>query len=321
MQTDNYAAEYGRSGGAIVNTTTRSGTNTFHGGVYDYFRNTVLNAFGPFHGTGVKPTLVQNQLGGTFGGTILKDKLFFFVDYEGLRSVSHSLTTATLPTAAELTGLFTVDGTSGGTPIKNPYTGVVYANGQVPLNDPNVDPVALTTFKLLPTPNIPGAGLTAANYQYLPAAPRVDDKGDARVNCVRNDSQNGFFRYSQRAVTYFQPPPFPGAAGGNSNGTLYARTRQLAAGFNWTLTPSSISNCVSEKPGPKAVNSRFSLARQIFWPVFRMFHRIPPTRAVSMRKLSPASHSSENRVRTRSTTILPRPILRSITPGFEAITA
>jgi hypothetical protein len=242
VQTDNYSAEYGRAGGAIVNATTRSGTNAFHGGAYDYFRNTVLNAFGPFYGTGVKPTLVQNQFGATFGGPVLKDRLFFFTDYEGLRAVAHSLTTATLPTAAELSGLFTVDGTAGGMPIpiKNPYTGAVYTNGQVPLNDPNIDPVALAAFKLLPTPNIPGAGLTAANFQYLPAAPTTDDKGDGRVDFVRNDRQNGFFRYSQRAVTYFQPPPYPGAAGGNSNGTLYARTRQIVAGYNWTLSSNSI---------------------------------------------------------------------------------
>ncbi|WP_245536464.1 TonB-dependent receptor [Terriglobus saanensis] len=242
VQTDNYSAEYGRAGGAIVNANTRSGGNAFHGGVYEYFRNTVLNAFGPFYGTGIKPTLVQNQFGGTFGGAVRRDKLFFFVDYEGLRSVSHSLTTATLPTAAELSGLFTTDGTTGGTaiPIKNPYTGAVYTNGQVPLNDPNINPVALAAFKLLPQPNIPGAALTAANYQYLPAAPTTDNKGDGRVDFIRNERQNGFARYSQRAVTYFQPPPFPGAAGGNANGTLYARTRQIAAGFNLTLTPSSI---------------------------------------------------------------------------------
>ncbi len=190
----------------------------------------------------MKPTLVQNQFGGTFGGPIRKDRLFFFVDYEGLRAISHSLTTATLPTPAEQSGLFTVDGTATGTPIpiKNPYTGTVYKNGQVPLSDPNVNPLAVQVLKLLPAPNIPGAGLTAANFQYLPAAPTIDDKGDARVDYVRNQSQNGFFRYSQRAVTYFQPPPFPGSVGGNSNGTLYARTRQLVAGYNWTLTPSSI---------------------------------------------------------------------------------
>ena len=242
VQTDNYSAEYGRAGGAIINASTRSGGNAFHGVVYDYFRNTVLNAFGPFYGTGVKPTLVQNQFGGTLGGRVLKDRLFFFVDYEGLRAISHSLTTATLPTPAELTGLFTTSGAAGGTPIpiKNPYTGVIYANGQVPLSDANIDPVALTAFKQLPLPNITGAALTAANYQYLPAAPTSDDKGDGRVDYVRNERQNGFFRYSQRAVSYVQPPPFPGTAGGNSNGTLYARTRQVAAGYNWTLTPNSI---------------------------------------------------------------------------------
>ena len=242
VQTDNYSAEYGRAGGAIINATTRSGTNAFHGVVYDYLRNTDLNAFGPFYGTGVKPTLVQNQFGGTVGGPAYKDKLFFFLDYEGLRSVSHLLTTATLPTQAELGGLFTTNGLVGGTPVpvKNPYTGTIYTNGQVPLTDPNIDPVALATFKLLPTPNIPGAALTAANFQYLPASTTTDDKGDARADFILSPKQNGFFRYSQRAVQFFQPPSFPGAAGGNNNGTLYARTRQLAAGYNWILSANSI---------------------------------------------------------------------------------
>jgi hypothetical protein len=80
VQTDNYSAEYGRAGGAIINATIRSGTNNFHGVVYDYLRNTDLNAYGPFIGSGVKPTLVQNQFGGTLGGPIKKDKLFFFAD-------------------------------------------------------------------------------------------------------------------------------------------------------------------------------------------------------------------------------------------------
>jgi hypothetical protein len=242
VQTDNYSAEYGRAGGAIINATTRSGTNQFHGGVYDYLRNTVLNAFGPFYGTGVKPTLVQNQFGGTFGGPVLKGKLFFFIDYEGLRSVSHSLLTANLPTQAELGGLFTTDGTAGGTPvpIRNPYTGALYANGQVPLSDPNIDPLALTTFKLLPAPNIPGAAITANNFQFLPAFTDFENKGDGRTDFVINPRQNGFFRYSQRGAQTFQPGNIPGLAGGNSAGTLYARTRQLAAGYNWVLSPSSI---------------------------------------------------------------------------------
>jgi hypothetical protein len=242
VETDNYSAEYGRAGGAIINATTHSGTNAFHGVAYDYLRNTVLNAFGPFYGTGVKPTLVQNQFGGAFGGPVLKNRVFFFTDYEGFRSIAHILTTANLPTQAEHAGLFTKDGTSSGTPIpiRNPYTGMVYANGQVPLSDPNIDPLALTTMKLLPLPNIPGAALTANNFQYLPASTDVENKGDARVDFVLTPTQNGFFRYSQRAAETFQPPNYPGLAGGNSSGTLFARTRQLAAGYNWFVSPNSI---------------------------------------------------------------------------------
>jgi hypothetical protein len=242
VETDNYSAEYGRAGGAIINATTKSGSNTFHGGAYDYLRNTVLNAYGPFIGTGVKPTLVQNQFGGTLGGRIIKDKLFFFADYEGLRSVAHTLTQAVLPTPAELTGLFTADGTATGTPVpvKNPYTGVVYANGQVPLTDPNIDPVALAVFKVLPAPNIPGVSPTANNFQYLPASTDFDDKGDGRLDYIRSERQSFFFRYSQRAVQFYQPPSYPGPSGGNNNGLLYARTRQLAAGWNWTVSSNSI---------------------------------------------------------------------------------
>ena len=247
VQTDNFSAEFGRAGGAIVNATTKSGTSQFHGGAYDYLRNTVLNAFGPFLGLGTKPTLVQNQFGGTFGGPIpgihfLKDRAFFFMDYEGLRAYAHVLTQAILPTTTQATGLFTSDGTANGTPIglQNPYTGTQYANGQVPLSDPNVNPLAIKVLSLLPRPNIPGAAQTANNYQYMAPNTTLDDKGDGRLDFNVNPRQNGFFRYSQRGASFFIAPPFPGLAGGNSNGTLYARTRQLAFGYNWSPSTNSI---------------------------------------------------------------------------------
>jgi hypothetical protein len=73
---------------------------------------------------------------------------------------------------------------------------VVYVNGQVPLSAPNIDPLALTAMNLLPLPNIPGAAITANNFQYLPATTDFENKGDARVDFVLTTTQNGFFRYS-----------------------------------------------------------------------------------------------------------------------------
>lgn len=247
VQTDNFSAEFGRAGGAIINATIKSGGSNFHGSAYDYLRNTALNAYGPFLGLGVKPTLVQNQYGATLGGPIpglklLKDRLFFFMDYEAVRSFAHVLTQASLPTAAERTGLFTADGTTTGiaVPIKNPYTGVVYNNGQVPLNDPNINPLAVYVLTQLPTNNIPGAAITGNTFQYMGRNTTLDDRGDGRVDFIVNAKQNGFFRYSQRAVSYFIEPPIPGLVGGNSNGLLYSHTHQLAFGYNWSPTPSSI---------------------------------------------------------------------------------
>ncbi|QHN05380.1 hypothetical protein FTO74_06700 [Granulicella sp. WH15] len=245
VQTDNYSAEYGRAGGAIINATTKSGTNAFHGGAYDYLRNTVLNAYGPFIGLGVKPTLVQNQFGGTIGGRIIRDRIFFFADYEGLRADSKTLTQAELPTAAEHAGTFTVDGTANNTgtnviPVKNPYTGAVYTNGQVPLTDPNINPLSVLILKELPLPNIPGAALTANNYQYMGPNTTNDNKGDGRLDFFLSPRQTGFARYSQRAVTYFTAPPIPGLAGGNSNGYLSAHTRQIALGYNFSPSPTSV---------------------------------------------------------------------------------
>ena len=106
-----FDAEYGRNSGAVVNVITKSGTNQWHGNLYEYFRNTVLNAQGYFNT--VKPQENQNQFGGTFGGPIVKDRTFFFVSYEG-RRVRQGISgqTVAVPTPQERGGIF-----AGGFPV------------------------------------------------------------------------------------------------------------------------------------------------------------------------------------------------------------
>ncbi len=108
-----FDAEYGRNSGAVVNVITKSGTNQWHGNIYEYFRNTVLNAQGFFNT--VKPQENQNQFGGTFGGPIKKDRTFFFTSYEGRRvRQGQSGETVLVPTPQERTGDFTAQAPFGG---------------------------------------------------------------------------------------------------------------------------------------------------------------------------------------------------------------
>ena len=120
VQTNTYSAEFGRSGGAVINASYRSGTNQFHGSAWEFHRNKVLNAVGFFKTIGgVKPPLIRNQFGGVFGGPIIKDRTFFFGDYEGFRQIQKNLVYQNLPTLAQRAGILTVD-------VRNPLTGVVF---------------------------------------------------------------------------------------------------------------------------------------------------------------------------------------------------
>src|SRR5215471_276364 len=126
VETSNYSAEYGRAAGAVINATTRSGTNSYHGSAWEYLRNTDLNAVGFFKPVGnVKPVYIQNQFGASFGGPVKKDRLFYFVDYEGLRRIQRSLQFASIPTDDQKAGHL-------GTPIRNPLTGDSFPDGNLP---------------------------------------------------------------------------------------------------------------------------------------------------------------------------------------------
>ena len=105
VQTNDYSAEFGRGNGAILNAVIKSGTNAFHGDVFEYFRNDALDA-APFFIVTQKPAYKQNQFGATLGGPIIKDKTFFFVDYEGFRLRQGVPQTATIPDQSMVNGDF-----------------------------------------------------------------------------------------------------------------------------------------------------------------------------------------------------------------------
>jgi len=259
VETDNYSAEYGRSAGAVINVSIRSGTNQFHGKAYDYLRNTVLNAIGPFTppsnpltGKPQKPILIRNQFGGTFGGPIWKDHTFFFGDYEGVRQVQHNPTSATLPTAnqngtsalAKANGGYTfLSGPTGetGLPVQliNPLTGQHYDNGIVPFNDPTISSFAKGVLAALPSANLP-SGAFNNNFVSLPPDILTDNKFDVRVDQTFSSKTTAFVRYSQHHGTIVSANNIQGPAGGSSNGTVNIFNQQIAGGLTRVFNQNSI---------------------------------------------------------------------------------
>src|SRR5437899_5410113 len=133
--TNTFDAEYGRNSGAVVNVVTKSGSNDFHGSVYEFFRNDVLNAHGYTFQPTPKPPFKQNQFGGTLGGPLKKDKSFFFGSYEGRRIVRGIVSQPVpVPTGGDLSGTFTAPLPAPGTPPGDPSTMVFPGS----LNDPTV---------------------------------------------------------------------------------------------------------------------------------------------------------------------------------------
>ncbi|HXE13073.1 MAG TPA: carboxypeptidase regulatory-like domain-containing protein [Bryobacteraceae bacterium] len=146
VQTNSFSAEYGRGSGAVVNVVTKSGTNELHGSLFEFFRNGALNARNYFATD--TDSLKRNQFGGSLGGPIIKNKLFFFGTYQGtqLRNIS-SGNSATVLTAAQRAGDFS---TSSKT-LKNPFTGAALAGNQIPAS--SFDPVSQKLLNGLPLPS------------------------------------------------------------------------------------------------------------------------------------------------------------------------
>jgi len=238
--TNNESAEYGRGSAATVNVASKSGGNQIHALVYEFLRNTDLNAAGFFKPTTIgtngpvpfrKPTSNRNQFGGNFGGPIIRDKMFFFLDYEGLRAITKPLYVLTLPTQNELNGDLVV-------PVTNPITGKTYAAGtSIPTTD--MDPLSLqivNAFKAISSPVLPVSGsLTtgqnAADYSVLIPFRDYSDKGDLRLDYTQSPSARYFLRVSDHKETAINYPTIPEPLEGQVGGYQRILDQQIALGY------------------------------------------------------------------------------------------
>ena len=239
VETNSYAAEFGRATGAVVNATIKSGTNQFHGVVYEFVRNQMFDARNYFDAT--LPPYHQNQFGATLGGPVLRNKLFFFVDYEGLRVTQGQTYTSLVPTDAQRTGdlssqldltsptgfndcngvptyageLFDTTKTQASSSSPTGYCGVpfAYSNGSPSNAIPaaRLDSLGVALAALFPEPNVNGAGY---NYVSNPILIRDRNQGDARVDQVITPNDNAFYRFSMSR----QPSTIPGPFGGLADG-------------------------------------------------------------------------------------------------------
>jgi hypothetical protein len=157
-----------------VNVATRGGANSFHATIYEFIRNTKLNAIGYFAPTGgVKPQFNLNQFGANFGGAIVKDRLFYFVDYEGFRQVVQPVAFASVPLFNERAGILAVD-------VQDPFNGTIYTHGTSVLSSPNISPIARQVIGYLNT-SVPIASTVTALSNNYRGSSRFTDNSDKGV--------------------------------------------------------------------------------------------------------------------------------------------
>jgi hypothetical protein len=257
-----FDAEYGRNSGAVVNVVTKSGTNQWHGNVYEYFRNKVLNAQGYFNT--VNPQFNQNQFGGTFGGPIRKDRTFFFVSYEGRRiRQGQSGDIVAVPTPGERNGVFDVSDLGGfGGAISDQFTAdalngrpgctsaINAAGGTTPAAGVDwasifpgtstatiptacMDPVAVDMLRF-----VPAANRADGTYQAVPNKADNADQFTLRLDHRINDHQNFSFYYyytDDKALSPFYNFQASGANIPGFGAKVGSRYQQFNPSHTWTI--------------------------------------------------------------------------------------
>lgn len=213
VQSNALSAEYGL-GGAVVNVELKSGTNEFHGDVWEFLRNDKFDARNYFATT--KPELRQNQFGGAFGGPVIKNRTFFFGDYQGTRIRRGLTLNSVVPTAAQRAGDF-----SGSKPITDPSTGQPFPGNMIPSN--RFSPQSSFFLPFIPEANT-STGTFSESLSKSDDTNQFDIRGDHQIRAA--DSLTGSYSFQNEKV--YTPGNFP------KNGGLSTSVKDQRVGPRWT---------------------------------------------------------------------------------------
>lgn len=245
VETLNYSAQYGGAGGGIINVVTTSGTNQFHGTVYEFVRNSIFDAR-EFTSPAELPHFSQNQFGGSVGGPLRRNRTFFFANYEGFRASEGQSGILSVPTLPERSGDF-----RGGPPIYDPATAqpnpnfnpslpVSPSNPQIIRQQfqnnviPQINPVAYAVLsQFVVAPNLPGK---TNNYSDTRIAHQTNDQVSGRVDHQLSASDTLFGRYSISLERGFTPENLPGFGSFHDN-----RVQNVTLNYTHIFSPTLVS--------------------------------------------------------------------------------
>ena len=266
---NSFDAEQGLAGGSAISVHTKSGTNQLHGSGFETFTDNRLKAK-PFflpQGQG-KPKLVYNEFGGTIGGAIKKDKLFYFFSYQGSNDRENLSRFVTVPTA----GIKSGDMSGSATPIYDPATGnaagvgrTAFLGNQIPPS--RIDPIARKVADLTPLPNLPG--LLQNNY-YATGPFSFDRRiGDSKVNWNATSKLNAFLRFGVLDWNDYDQQVFGDAAGGppklngGNPGHGMGRTYSLTAAATYIVSPRIVVDAYYGWTGPDSSSEQTRINEKI----------------------------------------------------------
>jgi hypothetical protein len=246
VQTRTYSAEFGTSAGAVINASIKSGSNQFHGDLWEFLRNSDLDANTYFNNAGGVPRghFVQNQYGATIGGPVIRNKTFFFGDFQEFTSRKATSVLSAVPTPFMKAGNFTELKASLTDSKVASQSGCISGNV---IKASCIDPVGQKLLALFPDPNIPGAVANqgrpgtwtgAPNYQFQYSVPNDTRTWDTRIDHNLNDRNRIFGRYSDYHVDRQDPPWTSDPLAGNGNFATQYRIRGRSVALAWTDTVS-----------------------------------------------------------------------------------